>query len=446
MIFKELFAIRKGEWSKALLLAFYFFLVIAVFWILKPIKKTYLVTYYPESKPFLLFGYSLVKSQTEQVAKFLNMLVAGVASVLFAYLSHRFVRQALVVVIHLFFVLTLAAYAGVIENPSEFTVWTFYLYGDLWSVLNVTLFWAFSNDLVTSDEAKRSYGIIGLGGVLGGIVGSSSSGFLLESLGAQKLLFVAVMFNLMIIANALWVGRLARKKTVPDDANKPTADSATSTTEGARLVFGSQYLIAIMGIVALYEMVSTIMDFQFTEGVLAHAKAAGWDKVQIGAFFGKVFSVTNVLALVVQLFLTGLIMRRLGVGVALLVLPVMAFMGSLGYMIVPFIYTAAFLSVVDNSFNYSINQSAKEALYVPTEQRVKYRAKGFIDIFVKQSAKVVGVAFNLIVPGLIAGYGDGVRYLSLASIGLLCVWIYLAVNAGRGFTRLSQATVPATRR
>jgi ATP:ADP antiporter, AAA family len=174
--------------------------------------------------------------------------------------------------------------------------------------------------------------------------------------------------------------------------------------------------------------------------VLFHAKQMGWDRESTGAFFGKVFGVTNIMALAVQLFLTGVIMRRLGVGVALLVLPVMAFLGSLGFLFVPFLYTASFLSVVDNSFNYSINQSAKEALYVPTAQAVKYRAKGFIDIFIQRAAKTIGVILNLTIPALIGNDISGVRYLSIATVTLLAVWIYLALAAGRGFNKLSERT------
>jgi AAA family ATP:ADP antiporter len=91
--------------------------------------------------------------------------------------------------------------------------------------------------------------------------------------------------------------------------------------------------------------------------------------------------------------------------------------------------------VADNAFNYSINQSAKEALYVPTNQAVKYRAKGFIDIFVQRFAKTLGVGINLTVPSLVGTSLNGVRYLSFASLGLLGVWLCLAAYAGREFNR-----------
>jgi len=415
---KDVFPIRRGELKPALLMSTYFFLVIAVFWILKPLKKAMLATYYTNDLPFMLMGSSFVGGEVEQFAKILNMLIALVASILFTYLSRKFVKQALVLVVHFFFVLTLFAYAQLINSPSPSTVWTFYLYGDLWSTLNVALFFAFLNDLMNADQAKRLYGIIGLGGVLGGAVGSNFSGFFVTSMGAHQLLY-------------------AKAKPLPERNPEDNSDSVLSSmTEGARLVFGSKYLLAIMGIVAFYEIVSTIMDFQFTQGVLFKAQEFGWDRAAIGAYFGKVYGFTNVLAIFVQFFLTSFVMKRWGVGAALIVLPIAAVVSSFGFMIYPVLLTAASLSVVDNAFNYSINQSAKEALYVPTSQKIKYRAKGFIDIFIQRFAKTIGVVINLTIPALIGSSMTGVRWLSIASLLILSVWIMLAIYAGREFNRL----------
>ena len=121
--------------------------------------------------------------------------------------------------------------------------------------------------------------------------------------------------------------------------------------EGARLVFRSRYLLAIVG---LYEMVSTIMDFQFSATV-EHFVAGG----NIGAHFSLVFAITNVSAMVVQLVFTSFVMTRFGVGIALLVLPVAAFGGSAAFFTVPILWIGSLLNTADNAFSYSINQSAK---------------------------------------------------------------------------------------
>ena len=84
-------------------------------------------------------------------------------------------------------------------------------------------------------------------------------------------------------------------------------------------------------------------------------------------------------------------MSRLGVGVALLFLPIAVLAGSMGFTVLPILWVGSSLNTVDNAFSYSINQSAKESLYVPTTRDEKYKAKAFIDMFVQRFAKAVAV-------------------------------------------------------
>ena len=93
--------------------------------------------------------------------------------------------------------------------------------------------------------------------------------------------------------------------------------------------------------------------------------------------------------------LTSFVMTRFGIGVALLVLPFTVALGSSAFLLFPVLWVGSLLNTADNGFSYSINQSAKEALYVPTTQAEKYRAKAFIDMFVQRFAKAIAVAISL---------------------------------------------------
>jgi len=170
------------------------------------------------------------------------------------------------------------------------------------------------------------------------------------------------------------------------------------------------------------------MDFQWTQSVLSAIQKGEVS----GDYFSSVYLVTNSVAVFVQFFLTSLVMRRFGVGIALLFLPVAALSNSTAFLIFPILMIGNALSVGDNALNYSINQSSKETLYVPTTPEVKYRAKAFIDMFVQRFAKVVAVAISLII-----GAG-GIRWLSFASIALLIVWIGAVRFAGRQFEGMTQ--------
>ncbi len=300
----------------------------------------------------------------------------------------------------------------------------------------VATFFAFLNDSVTPDAAKRLYGPVGLGGVVGGVFGTTFVSGLIDTVSLSGWLWICFVLGLLILAVAYAAGRLvdrnpaltppaAPQPAVPDDDFHARAQRGNPALEGAQLVLRSPYLLAIVGIVGLYEIVSTIMDFQFTS-TIAHYL----DGPAIGRQFSTVFAITNVVSMCVQLFLTSWMMTRFGIMAALLVLPLATLAGSGAFMAVPALWVGSLLNTVDNGFSYSINQSAKEALYVPTTPDEKYKTKAFIDMFVQRFAKAVAVAVSL---GITAIFKDftSLRWLSVFTIVIIVLWIVAARYAGK---------------
>ncbi len=435
---KAVFTVEREELPFSLLMFGYFFLVITSFWVLKPIKKSIFIEYYAESG-FDLMGWQMLASQAELLAKVLNMVVAFVAVVVFSWLASRYRRQQLSFIFTGFFLASYVAYTLVLGDPGDLTVWSFYLFGDLFSTLMVATFFAFLNDSVTPDAAKRMYGLVGLGGVTGGAFGSLVVARFIGTVDRVDWLWIAFGLGLAILLVAFAAGRLV--------ANAPQAESAPQAApanpgpksggnpavEGARLVFRSPYLLAIVAIVGIYEIVSTILDFQFTSTIVHYLQGPA-----IGQQFATVFALTNVVAMVVQLFFTSLIMTRLGVGVALLVLPIAILGGSAGFALLPILWVGSLLNTADNGFSYSINQSAKESLYVPTTKEEKYKAKAFIDMFVQRFAKALAVGVSLGVTAVFQDF-ESIRWLTAVTLPLILVWIFAARYAGRKFEDSTRA-------
>ena len=429
--------IRKEELPLSLLMFSYFFLVITSFWILKPIKKSLFIEFY-DASGFDLFSWHMQASQAELLAKVLNMVVAFVAVVVFTWLARRFRRQQLSVIFTGFFMACFVAYTFVINTPGDFTAWTFYLFGDLYSTLMVATFFAFLNDSVTPDKAKRLYGLVGLGGVTGGAFGSTFVAVWVDDLDTSSWLWICFGIAFAIGAVALAAGRLVDRNPPVEETEKPTPDTAPEgksnpALEGARLVMRSPYLLAILGIVGLYEIVSTIMDFQFTSTIAHYLEPP-----EIGRQFSRIFAITNIVAMLVQIFLTSLVMTRFGLTVALLVLPLAVLVGSGGFLAVPILWVGSFLNTADNGFSYSINQSAKEALYVPRTRDEKYKAKAFIDMFVQRFAKALAVGVSLGITAIFSDFST-IRWLSVFTVVVVVVWIYAARYAGRHFQKMTQS-------
>lgn len=429
---KQILNVRREEAPLAILMFFYFFLVIISFWILKPIKKALFLEYYQKAG-FDLFAWHLDAAQAELIAKVLNMVVAFVAVAVFTLLARSYRREQLTWIFSGFFIVCYFLYSFILDVPSELTVWSFYLFGDLFSTLMVATFFVFLNDSVNSDQAKRLYGPIVLGGVAGGPVGGTAKKAL--DLGASEWLWICLVIAVVIILLATAAGKMVARSLSPDVQEAEAADekpSGNAALEGARLVFKSGYLLSIAAIVGLYEMVSTIMDFQFSATLIHYLEGAA-----IGDHIDTVFAVTLWVAFFVQIFLTSSIMTRFGVGVALMFLPVAALLGSVGFLIAPVLLVGSALNTCDNGFSYSINQSAKEVLYVPTTRDEKYKAKAFIDMFVQRFAKALAVGVSLIITLVFTGFGS-VRWLSLITVLILVAWLLAVRYVGRVFQTMEE--------
>jgi AAA family ATP:ADP antiporter len=328
----------------------------------------------------------------------------------------------------------------VIGTPGELTIWSFYLFGDLFSTLMVATFFAFLNDSVTPEAAKRLYGLIGLGGVSGGVFGSYVVAAFITQIERPQWLLICFVIGLAIALVAVVAGRLVDRNPPPEpeapeisetqDENR--AASRNPAIEGALLVFRSRYLLSIVAIVGLYEIVSTILDFQFTSTVAHYLQGPA-----IGEQFSRVFAITNTVAMLVQLFLTSYVMSRFGVRIALLVLPVAVLAASAGYTALPILWAGSLLNTADNAFSYSINQSAKESLYVPTSRDEKYKAKAFIDMFVQRFAKAIAVLLSLAITTIFVEFAS-IRWLSIVTIPLTVIWVFAALYAGKRFRELTE--------
>ena len=270
----------------------------------------------------------------------------------------------------------------------------------------------------------------------GGALGSTTVRALIEDVSNAGWMLILVAIALVITGIAIGAGRRVDRTMGQSQPREAPQDTPKETTgnpafEGAKLVFSSGYLLAIVGIVGMYEMVSTIMDFQFTATIVHYLEGAA-----IGKQFSTVFAITNWVAMFVQLLLTSFVMSRFGIGIALLFLPMAALLGSTGFLIAPILLFGSALNTADNGFSYSINQSAKEALYVPTTKDEKYKAKAFIDMFVQRFAKAIAVGLSLGITTVFAEFSS-IRWLSIVTVLILIGWIATVRYTGRRFEELT---------
>jgi AAA family ATP:ADP antiporter len=399
----------------------FFFLVIAAFWIQKPIRTSKLLTDVgPEALPLVKLGTALL-----------------ILPVMLAYsgLAARYRRHHLVYCCTALFAAASLGFWWLLRGDGADARWTsyaFFFYVDIFNSVLVALFWSFANDLTSPDEARRTYGVVGAGGIAGGVAGSAVTGWTVEHLGAPNLLLICVALLAVIAALAWW---LSHATTPPAESNAQPRASLREAIAGARLTMGSSYLLSIAALVFAYEIVSNVVDYQFNTAVAARYDSSA----AMAAFLGRFSTASSAASLVLQLGLTSWILRHWGPRVGLLVLPVVLGLGSVGYLAQPLFVLIAATFFSDAALGYSLNQTTKEVLYTPTDTATKYQAKAFIDMFLMRLAKAVS---SLLILGAMAWWLPGSETASqLAVISLVTVvaWLAVALRAGRAFERQRSA-------
>jgi ATP:ADP antiporter, AAA family len=416
---RAFFDFNKEELPVVLLMFAFFFLFIVVFQMLRPLKKGMFIE---------TFG-----ADRELYAKLFNIVLSILGVIVFTYLVNHVKRHKTIYALSGFFAASFFVLSRVLGSapPPGWSVWGFYLWGDLLSTMMVASFWAYLTDITYPDQAKRLYGVIGAGGVIGGIFGATTAKTLLKPLGTPNILMIAAVLMVVLIVVVftieLLVDRSVRFKKV--SAPLKQISQMGAAVEGARLTFSSKYLMAIMGLMFFYEIGSQVNDYQFSKFT---ESLEGLEQTQ--AYLTNATFFANLLAVVVQLFLVSLIMRKFGLITALLVLPVTLILSTTTFFLYPSLLFAMFLFVSDNGLNYSVQQTSRESLYVVTTPEEKYKSRAFTNMFVQRLAKGLAI-FIVIGLGMLGLKGASTRYLSIVTIIVMLILVGLAIYAGRYFAR-----------
>ncbi|MCB1161462.1 hypothetical protein KDL67_02105, partial [bacterium] len=318
----------------------------------------------------------------------------------------------------------------------------FFLWIGIFSVSLVAQFWSFANDLYTPEQGKRLFAILGFGASAGAVFGATSVKGLIAPLGLMGSLLVAGAVLLVSLVFTNWVDARAsdRRPAVAKQVEEPMGDE-----NPYRLVFGRRYLLLIALLILLLNWVNSTGEYILGKVVSEAARAAaaatpgapaGFVNDSIGRFYGDFYGVVNAASLVVQLFLVSRILKYIGVRAALLILPVIAFAGYALAAFVPVLGIIRWSKTAENATDYSLMNTLKGVLFLPTTREEKYKAKQAIDTLFMRAGDVLSAA--LVFAGT-TWLGFAARQFALVNLGLVLVWLVIALRIGREFQRLTAA-------
>ena len=413
---ERLLDLRHGERGRALLLFLYLFLIISTYVGGKATRDALFLAHYKAGQlPYadisvaLLVGIliSLYMRGRQQ----LNLLNLLVGSLLF------FSSNALIL-----------WWLGQTRDAPWVAVVT-YIWVGMFGVIAPAQVWTLANYVLTLREAKRLFGVIGSGAILGWIVGGLMTSTTATRFGAEDtLLAMAVALALCaVLVVAIWRRRPA---TLTEFELTPLGDNheaPRNLSDSFRLVTSSPYLRAIALVIGLCSLATGIAAWQFK----AIAKEWYPDTNTLAWFFGSFNFYAGLLALVTQLLLTSRVLRKFGVGVALFIVPISMTLGSIGLIV----FSGALAAVVvlkgsDQILRYSIDKSTVELLFLPVPPGQTFHAKLFIDGVVWRVGD--GLASVVILVSVTA-LGMGAVGVTWVNLVLLACWMTAAYIAYRQY-------------
>ncbi len=408
-LYKKAFDIRDGEITISFFMQLYIFLVITVLLIVKPtVNALFLSALGAESLPY---AYLLVAAVAISSSYYYNK----------ALKKYSFKRVTIITLVSfslLFILLSVALYFRFLA------IWVLYFYYvliSLFAVIVTSQFWILANMVYNAREAKRLFGFIGAGAIAGGIFGGYLTTLVSANFGNKTSIFIAAVLIVLCvpILQRIWKLRLntlsvyARKKKLHEES--------TPDKHAFQLILKSKHLLYIASIIGVGVLVAKLVDFQFSD--FAHRAIP--DSDELASFLGFWFSSFNVVALLIQLFLTNRVLSYLGVTSTMLILPLGIAIGCLLFLTVPELWVLIIIKGLDGSFKQSINKAAAELSILPIPYAIKNQAKSFIDIVVDSVA--TGLAGCLLI-FVIKGMQLKTIYVTVLILFFLFVWIILIHN------------------
>jgi AAA family ATP:ADP antiporter len=405
--------LRKEEALTGFLMFSYSFLAMTSYNAIKPLTRSqFIAKLGADNLPYVLLVAGFI----------IGILMTG-----YAWLMARLPRRWALPITQVGMGVLLLVFWVLFQNPAAWVPVAFYLAGLILGVLLISQFWTLANLVYDPRQAKRLFGFIGGGAPLGGIAGNALAVAAPTLLGsATNLLLPAgvLMFVCALVVSYV----IGRESVRPESSLAGKEEKGVSAAEAFQLLRSSKHLQIIALVIAFASIGAAIIEQQLN---MAAAATKG-DTNALTSFLGTVGLWMSTIGFVVQVWLTSKIHRYLGIGFALMVLPVS--LGSTGVIMLlnGALWAPSLARVLDQSLRYTVDKTTREILFLPLPGDIKLKAKSFVDVTVDRGAKAAGALLLLV---LVKPWGLNLNWqrLSIASLVMTVLWVAMAVRARRGY-------------
>jgi AAA family ATP:ADP antiporter len=417
-LLRPIVQLRDGEATTALLMFAYSFLAMTSYNIIKPITRSeFISSFGADNLPYVTFSMGIL----------IGVIMQGYTKVI-SLVPRRWMIPAtqagIALMLLTFWLLFTYAFA-------EWVAVAFYITSLILAVLLISQFWTLANDVYDPRQAKRIFGFIGAGSSLGGAMGAGLTAYLVEAVGSTRM--IAISAGVMVACLAIVLTILGREQSAgKSDASKTGEEEGVSGGEALRMLRSSRHLQIISLVIAFGAICAAIVEQQLN---MAAAEAKGAQNTDaIAAFLGQLIVYLSLAGFFIQLTLTSRIHRVMGIGFALLVLPVSMGASATLILLNRALWAPSFGRILDTAIRYTVDKTSREVLFLPLPADLKYRAKPFVDVTMDRLAKGVGAVLILL---CIKDWGLGLDWqqLSYVSVVMVGLWVITAIAARREYLK-----------
>ncbi len=398
----------------------YFFALLCSYYIIRPMRDEMGILGGVENLQWLFTG---------------TLLVMTAVVPLFGWISSRFPRRIFLPYIYLSFIGMLLAFYALMdtETPSPYMARAFFIWVSVFNLFVVSVFWSFMTDIYSNGEAKRLFGFIAAGGTVGALAGPAITALLVQSLGPRNLLLVSALFLFWaVVCIARLSGWSEARTSVVEQPEATQKEQLISggVWAGITKVVRSPYLAGIGLLMILYTTLSTFLYLMQAQII----RDAFVDSAARTAVFAAIDLAVNTVTLVLQIFLTGRLIKWFGLAVVLAIVPVLLAIGFTLLGMVPVLSVLLVVQVIRRAGNYAVMKPAREILYVVLNREEKYKAKNVIDTLVYRTGDAVS---DWVYTGM-RSIGMNISGVALIAVPLALLWAFIAFGLGRQQVKIAE--------
>jgi len=439
----RLVLVKPGEWRALLLAAAYFFFLLSSYYLLRPFREAVGIDRGTDDLPWLMTG---------------TLLAMLAANPLYSALVSRLPRRRFIPFVYRFFALNMLAFYALFQLLPEASRtnlgYAFYIWLSVFNLFVVSVFWSFCADTFNTEQGKRVFGFIGVGGTLGAICGAAVTSHLVKGIALPSGFDVKVdpptllLIAVVPLECAVQCVRLIWAPETPTIGRQPLRGQAASTPPssaiaspsparnpepgpgafaGLALIARSPYLLLIALYILLFSLTSTLLYLQ-QAGIISQQFP---DRAARTAAFASLDLWTNIITLTCQVFLTGRIISLLGVGRTLALLPLITIVGFICLAANPGFQVLFTFQVLRRAVHYAVDRPAREVLFTVVGPDEKYKSKSFIDTFIYRTGDMTGAWTPRLLKSAAASLGWAAIPISTIALPVAALWLGAGLLLGR---------------